>query len=380
VPVGYKYLACHPIGRQLLAPALRLEDPSWTEVANGNGTFTAQLAIPRNPLAREQIRAAVTPGSSAIYVQSDNDNFPFAGPITQVDRAGSLLKITAVCWRSWLYGVFLGPKTDLTADNLYGWTNQDQLLIARQIVGYAIAAGATDGRPPITIGTEVSGKLRDLNVKGLEFKFAGELLDTLSRRSGGFEWDLRAFTDGADGLPRVRLVLASPEISVYQTGLLLRRTSNQGNIRIDGDISRSVTERRTRVWTTGASETLPFAQDSDAALATGGLLLSEKVTSYSTVTDRTTLSSHARAERQFLSPDLNILPVEIPDGAIDPDDYLVGDRIRLVYQDDWETLDLDAVRIIERTVSPGAGAGSVKAKLDLTDYTLPEVDSGVTTA
>lgn len=381
--MGYTYHAYHPIGRQLLASSLRFIDPQWIERPNGIGEFSGTMVIPSMAARREQLFAATAPDESAIYVMGDNGTIPFGGVVVgrKIDEHTQQVSITAVSWRYWLYTIFLGPKLDLTGDNLYGWTNQDQLLIARQIVGYAIAAGVADGRPLITIGSEVSGKLRDLNVKGLDFKYAGELLDTMSQRSGGFEWDLVPYID-TDGLPRLRFMIGYPEIGSFQTGFVLKRTRGGANFTVNGQIQESSTSRRTRVWTTGAStpDTLPFAVDSDPTIGVNATLLSERVTSYSSVLDRATLSSHARAERRFLNERLSFLDVTVQQTVVDPDTYAAGDRVRLIYRTNWYDLDLPAVRIVERTVTPTSDAGVAKLKLDLSDAMMPDVDSGVTTA
>lgn len=372
----YQYIACHSLTRQQLAPPLRFNEPSWTELVNGNGQFSGTVALPTSPTSRALLKQALEPDISAIYIKAPDGSWPFGGPIIDQDwdsRQNSVT-VTAVDWRSWLYAAFLGPKLDLTADNLYGWTAIDQLQIARDIVTYATAGGVTDGRPTIALASTVSGKLRDLNIKGLDFKYAGELLDTISRRSGGFEWDIEVYANASDGLPSLRLNLGFPELGATPSGLLLRATPTGGNMSINGTIKRSSSGRRTRVWTTGNTESMPFAVDSDPNLATSGVLLREKVSAHSTVIDRTTLASHARSERQFLTPMTNFLSVTVREDAYDVWGYRAGDRARIVYSDAWEDRDLAAARILERKVSPAQGAGTVEMVIDLEDIEEPQVD------
>lgn len=394
--MGYRYIVCHPLTRQRLAPPLRLVNPQWTEVVNGIGSFTAEVTIPSTSqfsdgdalqAAKDELRSAFAVGQSALYVLSEESGeYPFAGVIIQADwdRGKNSLAITAVDWSSWLYGVFLGPKLDLTGDNTYGWTNTDQLTIARGIVTYATTGGITDGRPAITLGAETSGKNRDLNITGLAFKYAGELLDTISRRSGGFEWKITAYTDNADNLPRLRFTTGFPEIGIFQSGIMLKSTlSGVGNnMNVKMPVTQSSAEQATRVWATGtnSADTLPFSADASPNLALSAVLLSEKMTNYSTVSDRATLASHARAERQFREPLLNTLNVDIPTTTLAAHSYKAGDRLRLLYSDEWLAFDLPAVRIIQRTVKPNEGVGIVECVLDLTDFEMPDVDTGVTSA
>lgn len=372
-----QYIACHPLYRTQLAPALRLIDVNWTEVVNGNGTFKAKCPMPTSLTSRELIRQALEPDSAAIYVRAPNGSYPWGGLVVEQEwkKKEGFIEFTAVEWRSWPYYGFLGPKIDLTADLLYSWTNTDQLSIARDIITFVTASGTADGRPTIALGSEVSGKNRDLTVRGLDFKYAGELLETLSQRAGGFEWTIGIYPDNTDGLPRLKLELGFPERGATLTGMLLRQDETGGNMALRNAIKRSSVDRRTRVWTTGNTETLPFAQDSDVGLASG-VLLREKVTSHSTVLERTTLAAHARAERAFLSPAVNFLEVTVEEGAFPIWDYKAGDRARTILKDGYYDLDLPSPRILSRSVNPRSGAGTVDLTIDLVDIVPPEVDTG----
>jgi len=368
----------HPLTRQQLAPPVVIDELSWTEVVAGNGVLTGKIALPRSLVKRDQLRYALEPDSSAIYVKSSEGAYVFGGVVVgqEWDPENGTIAITAVEWRGWLYSVFLGPKLDLTADLLYGWTQKDQLQIAREIVAFATAGGTVDGRPQITLGAELSGKLRDLNIRGLDFKYAGELIDTIAKRSGGFEWTIKAYDDSTDFLPRLQFVTGFPELGGLVGGMLLRRTPNGGNFTLTSPISRSTTAMRTRVWTTGSTETLPFAVDSDPALPGANVMLREKMTAHSTVTERTTLASHARAERLFWGVKTNILSIAVLESTFGITTYPAGSRCRLAYQDQFQNIDLAAVRIIERKVTPRSGAGLVEMQLDMSDFVLPEVDTG----
>lgn len=376
--VTMQYLVHHVLNRQQLAPPLQLDRPEWTEVVNGNGTFRGTLVLPKNQAQRDQLKTALEPDTGAIYAKSPSGTFMFGGPIIDQEwKPGDrTVTVTAVSWRSWLYYVFFGPKTDLTGDNVYSVTNRDQLQIARELVALALVGGTTEGRPYITINSELSGKNRDLSVKGLDFRYYGELIDSMARRSGGFEWGVETYADNVDGMPRLRLVFGYPQRGSVVPGMLLMRTPAGGNFSTPDTIKVSSVDRRNRVWATGNTETLPFAQDTDPDLAFGAKLLREKVTSYSTVQDRTTLAQHARGEREYRSVPLNLLTVDIQEKAFDFTSYRAGDRCRLVYQDDWYDIDLPAVRILDREVVPQAGAGTIRATLDLSDFELPEVDAG----
>lgn len=375
--ISYKYIPCHPLTRQQLAPALNVSSVRWTEVRNANAALEATVTLPEAYLARSQLRAALEPEQSALYVKASDGTYPFGGVVIDQDldwNAGQV-KVLVQDWRSWLYSVFLGPEVDLSDDNIYTWTQVDQLVIARAIVAAATAGGTADGRPVIGYGSNVSGRLRNLNVKGTDFKYAGELLDSIAQRDDGFEWGIDIM-DGDDHLPELVLALDYPERGGTVSGLILMQTEKSANVRPVGSIRRTSTETTSRQWATGAAENNAsgFSVDSDPALPDSQVLLRERVTSYSTVTSRDTLASHARSERAYRSAMINQLDIEVTlDSPLGVHEYRAGDRCRLVLKNGWYDIDLDAVKIIAREINPPEN--KVVLSLDLEDYTLPEADA-----
>jgi hypothetical protein len=265
----------------------------------------------------------------------------------------------------------------MTSDIQYTWS-ADQLYIAQQIVQYAqLPPGEfqTVGFPTVLYGADLSGKVRDLNIMGLDFRTVASALNSISERDGGFEWTLGLrFTN--DNLPVLYLETGYPALGGAVTGQL-RRTDQGGNIIKMDPIKRSTKDRRSRQWTTGAGQPpdQPFAQDSDPTLSLStGPLLREAKLNFNTVSERTTLASHARSLRDYYSVKANIATVTV--GLDDPDvrNYRAGDRVPMRYQDRVYDFDLPGVRILERKVEPTAG--KVTLTLDLNDYVLPQVDAG----
>lgn len=376
----YQYLSCHPVTRAKLA-TLRPTDPAWVTTVNGNGSFTATFVLPSNEDAVRVMRSALEPDQAAIYVKNSQGRYPWGGPIIEQswDPAAQTVSVTAIEWSSWLDSVFLPPLVNMSADVTYSWTAKDQLEIARNIVTYVTAGGAADGRPPITIGAELSGKNRDLNVLGTEFKTAADLIDSMANRSGGFEWTIEIRPDPVDGLPRLYFVPYFPQQGSLITGLAFKKTaSGANNIVKYGPINKSSVDLRERQWATGSGQPpdLVFAVDTDPALAVNNRLMREARTSYSTVVDRTTLASHARQERQFYASARELLNITHTIGRPDVDSYASGDRAALRLEDSWLVdggYNLPAVRIIQKSVKPTEGL--VEIVLDLDDGQLPEVDA-----
>lgn len=378
----YRFIGCHAVTRAQISSSLRFQTAKWNWSTTGTGTFQGRVAVPANVAARDILRLATEPKSAAIYVRDSNNLYAWGGPVVARtwNPTDGTLDVTAIEWKSWLYKVFIVPEVDGSGDIQWSWTNVDQTTIAREIVTLVTAGGSAEGAPPVSFGTEpVSGRLRDLNVWGTALKSAGELIDSMANRDGGFEWTIESRVDGSDGLPRLHFVTYFPQRGGLVGNLIFKHTTGEtggGNI-IPGAIEESAVDRAERYWATGSGSAPDqvYAQDTDPNLVSGSVLRFEGKTSYGSVADRKVLASHARRARAFYAPGTNFLPVKHVLGKPDADSYGIGDRGRLVIEDRWAAMDLGAVRVIEKSVDM-AGAGIVDLTLDLTDYVLPEVDAG----
>jgi hypothetical protein len=372
----FRYTAYHPLTRAQLAPTLHVRNPVWTEIANGNGALTGSVAVPPdNDQLKSQILAALEPDESTILVSSFDGKYPFVGIVTDQtwDPSAGEMQFKCDDWRSWLYSTYLGPNPDMTADYLYGYQDNDQLWIAQSAVNLATDIGRFGGQPIITTDAQTSGRLRDLNFVGLNFKTAGQVIDSVAQRDDGFEWRLEAYIAN-DGLPALKLTTGYPFLGSQVTTGRLKRTDAGGNIVKMDPINRNTKDRITREWATGTGQPPDqhFAQDTDPAIGQGYTLLREHESNYNTVIDRSTLSSHARSVRQFYSGKAHFFKVTV--GLDDPPVTTYGayDRIALRYQDLVYDLDLPSVRIVQREVRPQDS--TVILTLDINDYTLPELD------
>jgi hypothetical protein len=374
----YRFISCHPVLGNMLHPKLDLIDAKWNWVLGGNGQLTAKITVPEDDVPRASIKEATTPWASAIYVKKQSDNsYPWGGPIIKRtwNRRSGQIDITAVEWRSWLYMVIMDPFTD--SDRFYTFVNQDQLIIARTLVQDVTLFGAVTGCPPIDYDFSLlSGKYRDLNFYGTQMIRAGNAIDSMANRDGGFEWTLGIKPNTTNGLPRLSLDLGYPERGSFIDGLHFKSTQRGSNCE-PGDVTEDASQQYNRFWTTGAGQPPDqmFSYDFLPNLGGAGVLRLDGSASYPSVIERNTLFSHARRARKFYSDGTQTIPVEHNWGQIDPDSYQVGDRGRLQIKDRLTDIDLSAARVVSKEVS-NSGAGSVKVIVDLTDYTLPEVDAG----
>lgn len=372
MPTEFTYMAYHPLQRTQIA-SLTLRDPVWTESVNAGSVLTAKVTVPDNPFQIARIKEATQPDQSALYVYSGLGRIPWGGVVKKREwnEESNSYTITVLEWRSWLFTQVVGPYADLSGSPSYVWTQVDQLQIARNIISIVVTGGVAAGVPPIYVDIQESGVLRDLTVLGTSMRTAGSYLDEIANREGGFEWDLEPFID-EDGAPALRFSTHFPERGGVQPQLLFSQSSNILSV---SDIAESTESRATRIWAVGEgpnAESLPYSVDDDPDLATGYVLRSDKVTTYQTVTNRTTLASYARAERRFLNSPINLVEFNVQLDSPEYNSYAKGDRCRVVIQDRVTQIDQTGVRILEREVHPDEGY--VKLTVNLNDQDALEVD------
>lgn len=376
----YQFISCHTLTRQQLDPSLNFSSASWSWVVGGNGTLTGKIAIPHDPAARERLRIATAKKSAAIYIRNSAGQYIWGGPVVNRSNERGELTVTAVEWRSWLYKVVLPPELDGTGDIQYSWEDVDQIQIARELVAYVTAGGTAEGCPAISMGAEpLSGKPRDLHLWGTALKSPGELIDSIANQDGGFEWGIESRVDGSDGLPRLYFVTYYPQRGNVLSEILFKTTTagrGGGNITSLGAIEEDATSQVERFWATGvgAAPDQIYAQDTMPELASAGVLRFDGVGSFASVSNPSTLASHARRSRTYFSVGTNNITITHALSRPSVDSYAIGDRVRLIIEDSWNSYNLDRVRIVEKNVNVKEGIAQLT--LDLTDFTLPEVDAG----
>lgn len=373
----FQFESYHPTQRNQLA-RLNVREPNWTEALSSNTTFSGKITIPDDPNKVRALQQALEPDEAALYVRGGN-RWMWGGIIIEQGWSARTKEITftASDWRSYLYELLLGPLQDGSGDVSYNYNNVEQLKLARILASQGVGPGMLDeGRPNFLFGFEASPRRRDLNFKGTDFKTIGQQIDTISQRDDGFEWDVDVQTYD-DGKPIPRLALHYPERGGLQGDLMFR---SGGNILSTEDIVKGSASRKTRVWGVGegpSSESLPFAQDTDPSLPGGFTLLKESQTNWSGVVNRSTLATHARAQREFLNQKNTLVKFSVSITNPNVFSYTVGDRCRLVIKDEWYDIDKDQVRIIERNIQPEAGIVWVTVNLDDSVALQPDSDGGV---
>lgn len=362
---------------------LELSTVSFNDPVSGTGaSFGGKLEI----VNKEIERVLTEPWAVALYVLDPaSGTYLFGGPIIARPWSPSerRLQISAVSWKTWLYMKQLDPDFSVNPpiDKIYSQTATDQFAIARYLLGFV----NTDvGTPDFGLGGELSGVLRDFATQGTQFKFVGDLIDSMANRDNGFEWNIAIEPDG-NGNPALWFRPYWPRRGqVNNQVILLHEQPTGGNVIEFASQEDSAAALRTRCWATGSGQPpdMLFAYDQDPALGAGFTLLSERVDNYSSVTDIATLAQHARTARKYYGQARSTVTPKV--GLGDPDYrlYGAGDKIRLRILDDWWDYDLDAVRIIDKQYNvnnegDSPAPDSVSLTIDLTDTQLPQDDEQV---
>jgi hypothetical protein len=358
-------------GRPLHGAGLPITGAQWTQTLTEPGSLTGTIAITR--ANADIIREATTPHRACVYVLDTADRVVWHGivvarPWNPRERT---VNLTAAAAKAWL-STRLARRMSGTRHVTWSWRDVDQLAIARALVAFA---ASEPGCPPIAVGSQVSGVLRELTLEAQSFKAVDEAIDSMSQRANGFDWDLSARWHA--GRPEWVLELWYPERRQAREPLLFAATPTGGNI-LAYDWPDDASEMVSRVWAMGDDPAPPEAlmvSDADPGLPAGYALLRERAQTYSGVTRTATLREHARAERLASTVSPPAVQIDVTATAPPLANYGVGDRARLVLKDEWLNEDRTA-RIAERTVHDTTREETAKATLtlDIADHQAPDTE------
>lgn len=360
---------------------MELYNVTFNDPVKGIGSLTGKCIITRENV--ETARACFD-YDRTIMVVSAND-FPLWGGLLKTrrwDPRSASLDLNYDAVKSYAYGLFLRPTgydSGLLNDATYQWVDGEQTQIAADLLAFGVSgsgAKMTFQPPPVI----VTGQYRDLTIQGMDFKYIGELIDTMANRTNGFEWTIRP--EKTEGIPAYLYGrFFYPERKTDATNLFFEYDPRGGGNILDfGNPEESVVNRRTRVFATGAGvpPDQAVALDTDPLTINGTRLLSEKVSNYSTVVLTSTLQEHAQQERIALAEPYDQITLAVKPDMPDVLSYGPGDRCRVIVKDLWMDIDVSNARIVDRAISPwyrGAGE-AVSITVDLSDNQLPD-DGGV---
>ena len=387
--MGFRFLVC-PVLSSVPIGELDLSDVQFTESVDGSGTSLTAGAFISSTQKADKLKSLLNypsdPKAVALYVKYD-DRYLWGGPLQSRpwDRGTRSFSITASSWKAWLYQRFLQPDVshNPVTDVKYAWAAKDQFLIGDQLIGYATSG---NGTPTIAQSGSLSGVTRDLTIFGSEFVHVGEAIDRMASRERGFEWDVAVNTASLTGQPSLAFTPYYPKRVAVNTAVLFKSTPTGGNVLGASNPEDSAEQVVTRVWGTGsgtAGADLLMAFDDDPALANDTILLVEsKEYSNSTTTVISTIASHVQGIRKFHATGLQQIELTMSLTAPDWRTYNVGDKVRVIIQDEVLDIDYDAARIVRRTFKLNQSGtspeqDSVSVLIDLNDTQLPQDDAAV---
>lgn len=309
----------------------------------------------------------------------------WGGPILKRPSSDAKnITVPLVDWRSWFYSCPLRPLADGGRGD-YSATSRDQALIADDLFHRALDDVTPDSPlrpPPIIIDAPtLTGVDRERKGKRQLDVSIGDLLDTLVDADDGIDWwtYVRSAADGDPTRLEIHVTTGWPERSTSTTPTKMEWVDGRGGS--TPDISwPPASQSYSRVWGVGDGEPPDqvHAWDEDPEAT---VLWEKTIGPLDGVKDSDTAYEHAFAERARAQGQESHAEVTVLDSRVGLGEIGPGDRVRLRYDDGWESVDVPAARIVSRTLSGSAEkAPRQRLTLDLADVEYPPVvgaDPGV---
>ncbi len=353
-----------PIGEQP-TDLLRIAGVNYSEAHLGAGSADVRFpiaqavdAVGTSLVTRENFR----PRRSWIWIERDRV-VVWSGMLESVNTSPETGEMTATAKGPLEYFRRRYFHTDKT------WTTIDQLTIAREMIDHAQAvSGGSIGVK--TTDTNTSGVTRARTFLGRERKNYGEALEQLAGVVNGFDFRFDSFLNPASDDYEIEFRTSYPATG-RTTALVFEHGVNCAITETDEDGSAGANY----ITSTGAGEktAMLIATCFDAAALLVEPLL-ERTLGRPDVTIQATLLEHCERELERRLDDAIFVRVRMYPGATPGiGSYLMGDRVRLIYSDAYQSLDR-TMRIASRAVEVVGGAEEVEVVLGPVDAVLaPDV-------
>lgn len=363
-----KFFVCESLTNRIVG---ELYPSRWelTDPLRAPGTGTLTVPLPTDPDAVARLVDLTLQRRRWVAVEYIPGQMIFGGPIPRRPaRSGGEVIIPLVDWRAWFYKANLRPIGGAAgARNDYIRTNREQGLIMTDLM---TAALDTPGKPLITVDTApTTGVTRDITALQLD-RSIGEHLDSITNRDRGAEWFtyVQSAADQNQMIPHV--AVAFPARHLRDSAVRVEYRVGTGGNAMDYAWPEG-SDANTRVWAIGDGEPpdQALASDEYPELDAGLDVAWEDVLGpLDGVVKNATAFEYAysaiQRSRGFEgTAEFTILDKKLPLG-----DVSTGDRARVILEDGWDSADVRAARIIERTMSGGRGQPTrQRLKIDLAD-------------
>lgn len=356
----------------------RLEPSSWecTDPLRGAGTGSLTIPLPDDPLDVARLLDLTRRRIRWVALEDDQGRFLFGGPIPRrPGHSGGNLIVPWVDWRAWFYRAPIRPNADGTRRDYVkvGVAALEQATIMADLAKIALD---TVGKPALVVDTPpTTGVTREITALMLD-RSVGDYLDSIRDRERGCDWytyTTKSATDPTVLVPHV--AVAWPERRIRTVPIRVEYRHGDGGNSFDPAWPEGG-DSPNRVWAVGDGEPpdQAWASDEFPDVAAGvDMAWEEIIGPLDGVVKKATAFEHAlgaveRARGYEGVAEFSILHETIPLGEVS-----TGDRARIVYSDTWESVDVGAVRIIERTLSGGRDKPlAQRIKVDLADDGYPD--------
>ncbi|WP_399088038.1 hypothetical protein ACGH2B_12535 [Streptomyces sp. BBFR2] len=360
---AYRVLLCDLRTDQLL-DAVPVSGLSIDDYIGKAGSLSATIPLP-NAAVAARVRAALVPGRTAVWVERGREiwwgGVLWTASIQSTERGFLSAQIQAGTWDTYL-------DHRMVVDTLTA-TGTDQFDLARGLLDYV--QNTPGGDIGITVGTELSGTLRDRTYSRYDLPKVRDLLDQLASVQGGFEWRIASYRDAASGRRVKRLQLGAPTIRTGTSEIVL---DHPGPVLaytwpVDATVQANAWQSRGATNNDNQAETsYPLMSrllvDSEEIAA--GWPRLDGSSDYSTVEQQPTLDAHASADLAAALHPRTIpeLTVDMARSGLSP--ALLGATIRLRIRDLWWPDGLDErYRVVGLAITPPERGHSETAKLYL---------------
>lgn len=328
----YRYLA-HDLRSNDRLGDLPLAGVSYSQRLNAAGELFATIDLAQRSSTGKRLStgylAATRPRRSVIWVERGGtliDGYIVWSRYT-ANRGRTMQLRCASLWSYFHHRIF--------AETRY-YNQDDQLLIARELIGYAQSRPGGDINLDVPINT--SGVKRDrLPIAyGYERKVIGDLVEQLAAVRDGFDFAITAAYENDLPVGTFRTYYPRRGRSAALSGIVFRSAPN-GNL-LDYTLDENGAESITTLYGIGAGEGTDMLVNTRARteLIDQGYPLQEDVRTYKDISIMTTLDEHI--ERELAERDDTIttwtLDVDPEDRSVPFGAWTIGDDVRVVIDDD----------------------------------------------
>ena len=316
----YSYVTTNLVTGTILEE-IPFSNVTWGKTLNGPGGFGGSLAS-RHPKCTS---ANLSPSKTGIYVLRNDD--PVWGGVIWTAKKDTTGNIVFGAEGLWSY--FRRRRIRHTQT----FAAVDQLTIAQTLLNYAQnPAYSPNGNIGVTVGSEVSGVVRDRTYFGYDRKALGEAIEQLGSVANGFDFDMIHVRNGSGFDDTVRLWYprkGSRTNTVWEVGV----HCDTDTWEIDG------TKQATQMDALGLGDGDNLLIATDVNLSGEDPLLDDTVR-YKDVSVAATLQQYAnewriRRQAPFTFPEVALRPtIDTSFGSFD-----VGDEIQLRGNDGFVNLD-----------------------------------------